>query len=163
MGSLTVLAGLMFTLGTRPVNAYDYYNVINNPKSPLSRTEEEFKKTKEKVKSEIRDENIKEEFKNRIDSSDDYSKLRALKEEAKVAEADKISESEFEKKLATLKPKIEKLTSKHKKKMLDGHAYLTSMKDDAYFSNYEKLKRLADLERCLTTPRDVQRLRWINR
>ncbi len=154
MGSLTVLAGLMFTLGTRPVNAQ-----WPSKKSPTVKT---FEDEKKKLMDKADKKGLKDKFKNKIDSLDDYYKLRTLEEEIEVAESGKTAKSEFETKLEDVERRIENLPeSKNKTKIKDGLDYLKKMNDDRWFTTNEKNSKLADLEKCLQTPRHVKKLNWI--
>lgn len=158
MGSLTVLAGLMFTLGTRPVSALRVYSRTSAPSPTVKAFEDE----KEKLMKIAKDKGLDDRFKNRIESLDDGYKLRALKEEVRLAEEDGYANNGFKVKLVTFEQEMNAkyINNKYKKDIKLGLEYLKRMDDDAYFSTHDKERRLADLEKCLTTPSHIKDIRW---
>ncbi len=155
MGSLTVLAGLMFTLGTRPVSAL---RVTHN--SNLSETERALETDREKLMNKVKSRHLENNFQTKVESLDDFSKIRAVEEEVRSAEADGTVKNIFEKKLSLLEKAIKDVPSRYQKDMKAGYDYLKLMQNDSYFSNSERLKRLEDLEKCLSTPKKIRDIRW---
>ncbi|WP_159796861.1 hypothetical protein [Streptococcus halichoeri] len=162
MGSLTVLAGLMFTLGTRPVSAYDYYTRQRNPYSTsISQTETDFDKHKNDWAE--RAVGLGNNLEVKIRSVDDNYKFTSLKKEVLEAEADGAIKTEFERKLVTLVAQIQNLPESEKKnrdRMMVGYNYLSNMKYDVGISNSEKDRKFKQLEECLTKPSKVRKLNW---
>ncbi len=160
MGSLTVLAGLMFTLGTRPVKAFSrtyYYG--------LSSTDQALKDEKERLMKVADIKNLKDQFKERIDALDDGYKLYTLEKEVKVTEANIANKStfdrEFDRRLTHVRVKANEIKkTRYKNEIILALEYLEKMQQDIYFTESMKSNRLADLEKCLTTPSHIKDIRW---
>ncbi|WP_159560441.1 hypothetical protein [Streptococcus halichoeri] len=160
MGSLTVLAGLMFTLGTRPVKAYSYIRYYN-PESPLSETEKALENDRKRLMNKLKEQNLENRFQTKVESLDDFSKIRAVEEEVKVAEADKTANKLFDEKLKELEEKIKKLKEDgNKKRMLVGLEYLSNLQYDSWTTTNEKNTKLKLLEECINAPRKTKKISW---